>query len=513
MGKRAVAFLAVAIFLVALAPPARANDDLDNYKWRIEANWWFSHPYGYFGLQNSNNYFNVNRDFGFGDYNTFTGTIDFHFRHKHHFLLNATPNNESRTVTLNRTVVFEGTTYDVGVQVSSRVKSLNIAPGYQYDIIRRDHGFLGLEVDLNLVDTTASLKGTGTVNGMTAFRSRSNSFFAPLPAVGPVGRWYPLRNSNRLSLEGSVRGMYFFGYGDFLTARANIGVGLTNRWSLRAGYEMGSRLSIHGTSDEIAVRLTHRGPTAGLEYSWGDSPAAKPRKEPGANAISEWHVDWVPFYLWFTGIHGNVGAQGNVVPVSVSFSDVISRLNIGLMTVLDVRRKRIGVVTDLAFMSLSSDQQSTPAEGGAYSGFKANAKTFWVDPELYYRVLDKEKYSVDAVAGARFWHLNNSLDLSAGTLPAATAGQTQSWVDPVLGAKFRLNFNRGWYANLKGDVGGFGAGSQLTWQVYSGVGKEIKEKYSFLLGYRYMFVDYRNGGFLYDIHMSGPLVGFALRLK
>jgi hypothetical protein len=32
-------------------------------------------------------------------------------------------------------------------------------------------------------------------------------------------------------------------------------------------------------------------------------------------------------------------------------------------------------------------------------------------------------------------------------------------------------------------------------------------------GYRYMYVDYRNGGFLYDIHMSGPLVGFALRLK
>jgi len=513
MGKRAVAFLVVAIFLVTLAAPAYSNDDLDNYKWRIQANWWFSNPYGYFGLKSSNNYFNINQDFGFGSYSTFTGTIDYHFHHKHHFLLNVTPNNNSRTETLSQTVEFEGVTYDVNAQVTARIKTLNIAPGYQYDILRRNHGYLGLEVDLNLLDTTGSLKGIGTVNGVTSFQSRSKSFFAPLPAVGPVGRWYPLHNSNRLSLEGSVRGMYFFGYGDFLTARGNVGIGITNNLAVRAGYEMGSRLSIHGTSDEIAVRLTHRGPTAGLEYSWGDSPAAKPRKEPGANAISEWHVDWAPFYLWFTGVHGNVGAQGHVVPVSVSFSDVISRLNIGVMTALDVRRKRIGVLTDLVFMSLSSDQQSTPTEGGAYSGFKANAKTFWVDPELYYRVLDKEKYSVDAVAGARFWHLNNSLDLSAGTLPAATAGQTQSWVDPVLGARFRVNFNKGWYANLKGDAGGFGAGSQLTWQVYTGLGKEIEEKYSFLLGYRYMFVDYKNGGFLYDIHMSGPLVGFAIRVK
>ena len=130
MGKRAKVLLAVAIFLAALAGPAHANDDLDNYKWRIEANWWFSHPYGYFGLQNSNNYFNVNRDFGFGSYNTFTGTIDYHFRHKHHFLLNVTPNNNSRSVTFNRTIVFDGVTYDLGAQGSARIKTLNIAPYY-----------------------------------------------------------------------------------------------------------------------------------------------------------------------------------------------------------------------------------------------------------------------------------------------------------------------------------------------------------------------------------------------
>jgi hypothetical protein len=211
MGTRAKVVLAVAIFLFAIAVPVYANENLDNCKWRIEANWWFSHPYGYFGLQNSNNYFNINRDFGFASYNTFTGTVDDHFRHKHHFLPNVTPNNDSRSVTFSRTIIFDGVTYDLGAQGSARIKSLNIAPGYQYDIIRRNHGFLGLEVDFNMVDTTATLKGTGTVDGVTEFRSHFNSFFAPLPAVSPVGRWYPLHigATAGLGLSAAKKGQSF----------------------------------------------------------------------------------------------------------------------------------------------------------------------------------------------------------------------------------------------------------------------------------------------------------------
>jgi hypothetical protein len=273
-------------------------------------------------------------------------------------------------------------------------------------------------------------------------------------------------------------------------------------------------LSIHGTSDEIAIQLSQKGPTAGIEYSWGESPEKKVHvAQPGENVVSEWHVDWVPFYLWFSGLSGTVGAQGYDVPVNVSFSQVLSNLNIGLMSVLDVRRKRIGLVTDLVFMSLSSPQQATPINGGAYSGFNANAKTFWVAPEAYFRVIDKPLFSVDALGGGRFWRLDNSISLSAGTLSAATVGQTQSWVDPVLGARIRVHLPKDFTVGLTGDAGGFGVGSQLTYQIYTGVAKEFKQKYSMLLGYRYLSVDYTNGGFLYDTHMSGLLVGFNIRLK
>jgi hypothetical protein len=60
---------------------------------------------------------------------------------------------------------------------------------------------------------------------------------------------------------------------------------------------------------------------------------------------------------------------------------------------------------------------------------------------------------------------------------------------------------------------GYADDDQLTWQVFTGLGKEFKQRYSVLLGYRYLDVDYKNGGFLFDTHMSGLLAGFGIRFK
>jgi hypothetical protein len=77
----------------------------------------------------------------------------------------------------------------------------------------------------------------------------------------------------------------------------------------------------------------------------------------------------------------------------------------------------------------------------------------------------------------------------------------------------RLNANKGIFFNVYGDAGGFGVGSQLTYQIYAGLGKEFKTKYAVMLGYRYLYVDYTNGGFLYNVHMSGLQAGFNIKFK
>lgn len=118
-----------------------------------------------------------------------------------------------------------------------------------------------------LLDTKATITGTVLVNGQNATRSLSGSFFAPLPVIGLRARGYPL-HSDRLALEGYFNGMYFGGYGDFYSANGTLRYRLSHHWRVIAGYQLGSRLSIHGSSDHIGTRLTQKGPVVGIEGSW-----------------------------------------------------------------------------------------------------------------------------------------------------------------------------------------------------------------------------------------------------
>jgi hypothetical protein len=240
--------------------------------------------------------------------------------------------------------------------------------------------------------------------------------------------------------------------------------------------------------------------------SAGGQPAPRqPTAEEG------WHIEWIPAYLWVTGISGDVGAAGQVVAVDAGFGEVFDKLNFGYMTALDVSKSRFGLLTDLVYSKLSDDK-TLPALGPSGAAH-AESTMFFLDPELYGRVLSGERGFVDMTAGIRYWHLNNSIGLNAGVLPSLSVDQSQDWVDPVVGAGFRANLAKGWFASLKGDAGGFGVGSELSWQIYTGVGKEIKQKYTLLLAYRRLDVDYRNGGFLFDTSMHGLLLGFGIKFK
>jgi hypothetical protein len=245
------------------------GNELDNSKWKVEGLAWFPHPTGSFHGANDTQEFDINKDFDFGNYSTISGKIDYRFGRKHHFIFNIAPVNSSKDVTLSRTIEFQGKTFDLGAAVSARISSLDLAPGYQYDILRRNHGYLALLVQANLIKTDAKITGAITTGSATAIGTASASILAPLPAVGPSFRWYPMQNSSRFSLDGSALGMSFFGYGNFMTAQGTAGIALSRHLNLRAGYQMGSRLRIKGTNDRLGVQLTQKGPIVGIEGTWG----------------------------------------------------------------------------------------------------------------------------------------------------------------------------------------------------------------------------------------------------
>jgi hypothetical protein len=201
--KRWLSIISLAT-IVAVAPTrAKTDEEFDNAKYKLQLNGWVSQPSGYFNGKGGDGYFDLQKDFGFGNYATFSGRIDWRFKRKHHLVFAVTPVISSRTSTLMRTVIWQGQTYDIGAQVNADIKSLFFAPGYQYDFFRKKQGWLGLLVNCNLAYTEASLKATGSVSGVgTAGVHSSGSRFAPLPAIGPDFRWCPIPDNGRFYLDG-----------------------------------------------------------------------------------------------------------------------------------------------------------------------------------------------------------------------------------------------------------------------------------------------------------------------
>jgi len=112
---------------------------------------------------------------------------------------------------------------------------------------------------------------------------------------------------------------------------------------------------------------------------------------------------------------------------------------------------------------------------------------------------------------SRIWYVKNKLRLNAGAAPTVSTDESKSWVDPIVMARANLALGGGFALVAYGDVGGFGIASDLTWQLMGLVGYRFNDWIDGAIGYRHLSVDYSNDGFLWDVRMSGPILGVAFR--
>ncbi|HNQ87960.1 MAG TPA: hypothetical protein PKM73_04945 [Verrucomicrobiota bacterium] len=212
-----------------------------------------------------------------------------------------------------------------------------------------------------------------------------------------------------------------------------------------------------------------------------------------------WTVD-ATLYGLAAGLSGDVTIKGFDAPLDVGFDQIWDNLELGAMGKVRVGYDRWALTTDVIYMGLQASQGPLTA-----------ALDQWVvEPSLSYRVCK----GFELLAGARYYNLSGELR-GPGLLPAPRmlAG-TQDWWDPIVGANVTLPLGRRFSFNLRGDVGGFGAGSDLTWQAFPWFGWHISKSFSLQAGYRWVYTDYETGSgpsrFRYDVLTQGPQVGFAL---
>jgi hypothetical protein len=83
-------------------------------------------------------------------------------------------------------------------------------------------------------------------------------------------------------------------------------------------------------------------------------------------------------------------------------------------------------------------------------------------------------------------------------------------LDPTVVARATWPINDHWFVQARGNIGGFGVGSDLMWQVMADVGYRPSESWFFTFGYRVIDFDYDQGDgldrFVYDMRTFGPVL-------
>jgi hypothetical protein len=120
---------------------------------------------------------------------------------------------------------------------------------------------------------------------------------------------------------------------------------------------------------------------------------------------------------------------------------------------------------------------------------------------------------VDALFGARIWHMSTDLKLQPVELQTGFS-QATTWADAVAGGRITFMLSPKASIIILGDAGGISARSD--WQAAGMIRYQISRRWKLLAGYRYLSVDYRpnnNPQFVYDVNMPGLGVGATFSIK
>lgn len=227
------------------------------------------------------------------------------------------------------------------------------------------------------------------------------------------------------------------------------------------------------------------------------------------SSSGDWEYSIAP-YLWMAGMDGTMTIADQEQDVDVSFGDIIDNLDFAFMGHFDMRNERWVISADLVFVDLGHDQNVSREDGVAEGTVTTGMDMTLFEVAGGYRVSP----AVALLVGARWVDMDGSLRYS-GDIVGENVSASKSWVDPLVGIHVFAPLSEKWWLGARGDVGGFGVGSELTWQAYLDVGVKISRVTSLILGYHVLDMDYEDGADLHyfglDMAISGPQLGVAFQ--
>jgi hypothetical protein len=237
----------------------------------------------------------------------------------------------------------------------------------------------------------------------------------------------------------------------------------------------------------------------------------------GEHVSGDWQFSIAP-YMWAIAASGDATVEGTKADVDLEFSDIWDALNVAVMVEATVRKNRFGAYVNPLYAQLEWQEPR----------LDATLDMAVVELGGFYRLgpwhLDSQGGAsapvlvTDLYAGGRYTYLNVKLK-GRKRLEGFSADGDRDWVDPIVGLRTLWYLSRRWTLSATGDIGGFGVGSDITWQARGLVGYNFnlwgEDNASVFGGYRGLSWDYAEGSggnkFEWDVTFHGPLFGLQVR--
>lgn len=215
-------------------------------------------------------------------------------------------------------------------------------------------------------------------------------------------------------------------------------------------------------------------------------------------------------YLLLPNIDGETGLGNSLtIPIDASTGDIFSKLKMGAMLYLEARTDKWALTSDFVYMNLH--QKVTPGKL-IRSGAVTLKQSIWEAAGLY-RITS----FLEIGAGGRLNYLVTDIDAERNVLPSGsekvTGHRSVTFYDPILITRFSADIMDKWLFQFRGDVGGFGIGSDFTWQLQGYAGYRFSRLFQLAAGYRIISIDYDKGAdvkhFIFNVNEFGPVIRFG----
>lgn len=270
----------------------------------------------------------------------------------------------------------------------------------------------------------------------------------------------------------------------------------------------------------VARRWTARATLTTLLLLAIAGPAAAQEGFPGEKTRDRWRND-VVLYLWAVNIDADMTLGSTRAPVDVTFGDLFGKLKFAASIHYEGHKRNWGLMLDGSYVNLGEDGITVfqgPDELTVTADYRL--KLYAGEAALTWFPVDLGSQRLNFLGGVRYNALDADLALTATGIPGSREGGfDESWVDPIVGVRWGIGWGKydRWFFMLRSDIGGFGVGSDLAWNLVADFGFRISRVVTVGLGGRYLYTDYSSGTidtdgyFAFKGNEFGLLAGLGVR--